>query len=860
MRKRFLLLLSLLVLTGMVLAACGGADAPTAEPVVEEPAVEEPVVEEPTEEPVVEEPVEEPAEVAPPDLDAAFSGLLANMEAYNTVKADTLLAEMVEDAPPFLLDVRTTGEVEENGHIEGAINVPLNELAQHLDVLPDFETPIVAYCGSGWRATIAMAALDALGWNDVSALKTTFADWKDAGNPVVDGPAADPIVLDVAAPDPGMVEAVDAMLAIYGVKPFGVITADDLNVALVDNPDLQVIDVRRVEEVDEKGTIDAANFVHIPLEQFVADMSQWSVKDSSIVIYCGSGHRSTMALAIMGTYGYGDVKSLKGGFGGWKDAGFPTVGGVPAAPAVETGFQTMLETMVGYNTVRADDLMTELTEDQPPFLLDVRTTGELEEKGHITGATHIQLEELTQKTNLLPSFDTPIVAYCGSGWRATIAMTMLHGMGYTDVRALKTTFEDWVEAGNPVYAGVPEELVLDAASVDSAILSVVDQALSVYGVKPYGGISADDFNVALADNPDLVVIDVRRQEELDSKGYIDAPNFIHIPMEQFVANKEMWPAADDSVVIYCGSGHRSTMATAILGAYGYKDVLSLKSGFGGWVDAGYPIVSAAPAFQTNFVNMLTGMEGYNTIKADGLMAELIEDQPPFLLDVRTTPELEEKGHIEGATHIPLNELAQHIDLLPGFDTPIVAYCGSGWRATIAMTTLYGMGYQDVRALKTTFADWVEAGNPVAAGVPDLMVLNAVEIDEALLSEFDAMLQGIGNKPYGVITADDLNLALTENPGMFVIDVRRLEELTEKGVIDTGDVSFTHIALEEFIAQMGMWPMDKDAKIVVYCGSGHRSTMAATILTAYGYSDVTSLMGGFGGWVESAFPVLEFAAP
>ena len=150
-------------------------------------------------------------------------------------------------------------------------------------------------------------------------------------------------MLDVVAPDPGMVEAVDAMLAVYGVKPFGVITADDLNVALVDNPDLQVIDVRRVEEVEEKGTIEAVNFVHIPLEQFVAEMAQWPEKDSSIAIYCGSGHRSTMALAIMGTYGFGDVKSLKGGFGGWKEAGFPVVGGVPAAPAVEVGFQMMLE-------------------------------------------------------------------------------------------------------------------------------------------------------------------------------------------------------------------------------------------------------------------------------------------------------------------------------------------------------------------------------------------------------------------------------------------------------------------------------------------------------------------------------------
>ena len=88
-----------------------------------------------------------------------------------------------------------------------------------------------------------------------------------------------------------------------------------------------------------------------------------------------------------------------------------------------------------------------------------------------------------------------------------------------------------------------------------------------------------------------------------------------------------------------------------------------------------------------------------------LLVELVEDTPPFLLDVRTAAELEENGHIEGATHIPLDELAQHIDLLPAFDTPIVAYCGTGWRATIAMTALHGMGWTDVRALKITFADW-----------------------------------------------------------------------------------------------------------------------------------------------------------
>ena len=58
--------------------------------------------------------------------------------------------------------------------------------------------------------------------------------------------------------------------------------------------------------------------------------------------------------------------------------------------------------------------------------------------------------------------------------------------------------------------------------------------------------------------------------------------------------KDLWPADTDApIVIYCGSGHRSTMAMAMLWAYGYSDVLSLKDGFGGWAEAGYPIVDFA---------------------------------------------------------------------------------------------------------------------------------------------------------------------------------------------------------------------------------------------------------------------------
>ena len=76
----------------------------------------------------------------PAFLDENYSAMLANMQGYNTIKADGLMEEMVGDNPPFLLDVRTTGEVEEKGHITGAVHMPLENLTQAMNMLPNVKT------------------------------------------------------------------------------------------------------------------------------------------------------------------------------------------------------------------------------------------------------------------------------------------------------------------------------------------------------------------------------------------------------------------------------------------------------------------------------------------------------------------------------------------------------------------------------------------------------------------------------------------------------------------------------------------------------------------------------------------------
>jgi phage shock protein E len=65
-----------------------------------------------------------------------------------------------------IIDVRTPGEYED-GHYPGAVNIPLNELPQRLEELEEMKKPIVAYCRSGARSSVAVSILKQNGLNEV---------------------------------------------------------------------------------------------------------------------------------------------------------------------------------------------------------------------------------------------------------------------------------------------------------------------------------------------------------------------------------------------------------------------------------------------------------------------------------------------------------------------------------------------------------------------------------------------------------------------------------------------------------------------------------------------------------------------
>ena len=71
----------------------------------------------------------------------------------------------------------------------------------------------------------------------------------------------------------------------------------------------------------------------------------------------------------------------------------------------------------------------------------------------------------------------------------------------------------------------------------------------------------------------------------------------------------------------------------------------------------------------------------------------------LLLDVRSGEEYAE-GHIEGAQHLPGEELARRVaELQPDKQAPIVCYCRGGNRGALAADELQRLGYSNVASIE-----------------------------------------------------------------------------------------------------------------------------------------------------------------
>lgn len=82
-----------------------------------------------------------------------------------------------------------------------------------------------------------------------------------------------------------------------------------------------------------------------------------------------------------------------------------------------------------------------------------------------------------------------------------------------------------------------------------------------------------------------------------------------------------------------------------------------------------------------------------------------------LIDVREESEYA-RGHLPGAVHLSKGLIERDIEAwIPDHNTPIVLYCGGGYRSALSADNIQKMGYRDVLSMDGGWRAWTEAGLP-----------------------------------------------------------------------------------------------------------------------------------------------------
>lgn len=125
---------------------------------------------------------------------------------------------------------------------------------------------------------------------------------------------------------------------------------------------------------------------------------------------------------------------------------------------------------------------------------------------------------------------------------------------------------------------------------------------------------------------------------------------------------------------------------------GYENIVGfLRQGMRGWFEAGQPF------------------ERTGEMSVQELHAKLSAAPDDFqLLDVRRDDEWNECA-IPTAKHLFAPYLPEHLDVVEKGTKPIVVYCGSGYRASVAASVLQRNGFTDVYNVPGSMAAWTAVG-------------------------------------------------------------------------------------------------------------------------------------------------------
>jgi len=99
-------------------------------------------------------------------------------------------------------------------------------------------------------------------------------------------------------------------------------------------------------------------------------------------------------------------------------------------------------------------------------------------------------------------------------------------------------------------------------------------------------VTVEETRSRVARKPDARLIDVREDNEWEAGHAAGAEHLGRGIIERDIETKV--PDKDTELILYCGGGYRSALATDNLQRMGYTNVFSMAGGWTAWKDAGAP--------------------------------------------------------------------------------------------------------------------------------------------------------------------------------------------------------------------------------------------------------------------------------
>ncbi|PYX74256.1 MAG: sulfurtransferase [Acidobacteria bacterium] len=100
------------------------------------------------------------------------------------------------------------------------------------------------------------------------------------------------------------------------------------------------------------------------------------------------------------------------------------------------------------------------------------------------------------------------------------------------------------------------------------------------------------------------------------------------------------------------------------------------------------------------------------LSVDEVKEKLDKREKFLLIDVREESEWA-KDHLPGAIHVGKGIIERDIEeRVPDVNTPLVLYCGGGFRSALAADNLQKMGYKNVLSMDGGVRGWREKGFPL----------------------------------------------------------------------------------------------------------------------------------------------------